>query len=446
MEFLTERRWRGRAGGWACVAAAAVAVSVSAGPAPTQLAVPGRSNATPSITAEGAVVAVAWGAATPAGATDVYAAVSGDGGRTFGGAVRVNDVDGDARLNGEQPPRVVVHQSAVTVIWTAKGSSGTRLVQARSENGGKSFGKTVSLPGGDAVGNRGWENAAADRDGRVYAVWLDHRELASQDGAVAASHHDHAAPRQGSGQATSDSKPDGVAMAQRSKLYLGSADGAIAPRAITGGVCYCCKTALATSADGGVFAAWRHVYPGNIRDIAFTASHDGGKTFSPPLRVSEDQWVLEGCPDDGPAMAVDAKHRVHIVWPTLITEAAAGQAANAEKSQTIALFYAMSVDGRTFTPRRRIPTEGMPHHPQIAIGGDGALTVAWDEGANGKRRAAIAQTSVDAAAAGRFARTVLADAAVYPVITGTADGMVAAWTSASGSASVIRVERIAAHP
>ena len=106
----------------------------------------------------------------------------------------------------------------------------------------------------------------------------------------------------------------------------------------------------------------------------------------------------------------------------------------------------MSVDGRTFTPRQRIPTEGMPHHPQIAIGGDGALTVAWDEGANGKRRAAIAQTSVDAATGGKFTRTVLADAAVYPVITATADGTVAAWTSASGPASVIRVERIAPHP
>jgi hypothetical protein len=444
MEFLTGAGGAGRArgpvgaGGWACVAAATLAVSVTAAPPPTQLAVPGRSSATPSITSEGAVVAIAWGASTPAGATDVYTAVSGDGGRTFGSAVRVNDVDGDARLNGEQPPRVVVHQSAVTVIWTAKGANGTRLVQARSDNGGKSFGKTISLPGGDAAGNRGWENAAADRSGRVYAVWLDHRELASQDGAVAASHHDHAA--------MANAKPDGVAMAQRSKLYLGSADGAIAPHAITGGVCYCCKTALATSVDGGVFAAWRHVYPGNIRDIAFTASHDGGKTFSSPLRVSEDQWVLEGCPDDGPAMAVDAQHRIHIVWPTLITEGAGGQAANAGKSETIALFYAMSVDGRTFTPRQRIPTEGMPHHPQIAIGGDGALTVAWDEGANGKRRATVAQTTVDAAATGKFTRTVLADAAVYPVITATADGTVAAWTSASGPASVISVERIASRP
>src|SRR4029079_2845491 len=175
-------------------------------------------------------------------------------------------------------------------------------------------------------------------------VWLDHRELAQQDGAVAASHHDHTA--------SSGAKPDGVAMAQRSKLYFASLDGAVAPRALTGGVCYCCKTALATAADGWVFAGRRHVYPGNIRDIAFTMSRDGGNTFAVPLRVSEDKWVLEGCPDDGPAMAVDAKRRIHIVWPTLVDDAGAD-------SPTIALFYATSGDGLRFTPRARIPSEGM---------------------------------------------------------------------------------------
>jgi hypothetical protein len=281
------------------------------------------------------------------------------------------------------------------------------------------------VPGSDAPGNRGWENVAADRNGRVYVVWLDHRELAQQDGTVAASHHDHAAP-------ATDAKPDGVAMAQRSKLYITSVDGAVAPRAITGGVCYCCKTAIAATADGGIVAAWRHVYPGNIRDIAFAASRDGGATFAPPVRVSQDKWVLEGCPDDGPAIAVDGKNRIHVVWPTLITEG------NAE---TIALFYATSADGKTFTPRKRLPTEGMPHHPQIAIGADGSLALAWDESAGGKRTAVLARTTVDAAgAAATLPRTVLGDAAaVYPVVAQIDGATVAAWTSGTSAASVIQV-------
>lgn len=396
----------------------------------TTLSVPGRANATPSIAADGDVVAIAWGASVASGLTDVYLAVSRDAGRTFGPPVRVNDVNGDARLNGEQPPRVTIRRSGptapvITVVWTTKGASGTRLVQSRSSDGGHSFSRATAVAGGDAAGDRGWENTTVDRDGRVYAVWLDHRELAQQ-GDMASMHHAHGG---------SASKPDGVAMAQRSKLYIASLDGAVAPRAITGGVCYCCKTALATGSDGSLFAAWRQVYPGNIRDIAFTASRDSGRSFAAPLRVSEDKWVLDGCPDDGPAIAVDARNRIHIVWPTLVGGTTAGS------DPTIALFYAMSADGKRFTPRERIPTEGMPHHPQIAIAPDGSLAVAWDEGAHGARRAVVGRASADGEP--RFARDVIGgpDPSVYPVVAAVRDGIVVAWTSGAGGRSVIRVER-----
>src|SRR3954470_10239937 len=250
---------------------------------------------------------------------------------------------------------------------------------------------------------------------------------------VAASHHDHAAMMRDAAAA----KPDGVAMAQRSKLYVASLDAAVAPHAITGGVCYCCKTALAAGSDGTLYTAWRHVYPGNIRDIAFSKSRDGARTFAAPLRVSEDKWVLEGCPDDGPSMAVDAKGRVHIVWPTLITESSTGE-------PTIALFYAQSADGRPFTPRKRLPTEGMPHHPQIAIGPDGSLAMTWDEGANGKRRAAMVRTTADAAANATLARVPIGDGAVYPVVAAGTGATIVAWTAGASTASTIQVRRVAA--
>ena len=88
-----------------------------------------------------------------------------------------------------------------------------------------------------------------------------------------------------------------------------STDRASVERELAKGVCYCCKTALALGGNGAVYAAWRHVYTGNIRDIAFIASTDGGRTFAEPMRVSEDRWELAGCPDDGPSMAVDAAAR-----------------------------------------------------------------------------------------------------------------------------------------
>ena len=75
-----------------------------------------------------------------------------------------------------------------------------------------------------------------------------------------------------------------------SQLYVASLDGSVAPKGVTGGVCYCCKTAIAAGPANSLYLAWRHVYPGNMRDIAFTVSRDGGKSFAPPVRVSEDKW------------------------------------------------------------------------------------------------------------------------------------------------------------
>ena len=77
-------------------------------------------------------------------------------------------------------------------------------------------------------------------------------------------------------------------------------DGRITESMIATGVCFCCKTAVAVDARGAVYAAWRHIFPGSMRDIAFAKSIDGGKHFSPLVRVSEDKWELNGCPEDGP--------------------------------------------------------------------------------------------------------------------------------------------------
>ncbi len=74
----------------------------------------------------------------------------------------------------------------------------------------------------------------------------------------------------------------------------------------------CCKTSLAAW-GGELIAVWRHVYPGSHRDIAFTASHDGGKTFALPIPVGEDGWQIDGCPENGSAVAAGKDGRVHTV-------------------------------------------------------------------------------------------------------------------------------------
>jgi len=38
------------------------------------------------------------------------------------------------------------------------------------------------------------------------------------------------------------------------------------------------------------------------------------------VRVSEDNWKIDACPDDGPAMTIDRRGVLHITWPTLVRD------------------------------------------------------------------------------------------------------------------------------
>jgi len=162
--------------------------------------------------------------------------------------------------------------------------------------------------------------------------------------------------------------------------------------------------------------------------MAMSVSRDGGRKFAPPVRVSEDQWMLEGCPDDGPAVAVDARNVAHIVWPTLVSDQKTAE-------PTIAVFYASTRDGKSFTARRQLATEGVAHHPQIVIGVDGVPVIVWDESGDGTRRIVMASGP-------QMNRRVLSgpQSGVYPSIASTGSAVVVAWTATAGGPSRIEVQ------
>jgi hypothetical protein len=268
---------------------------------------------------------------------------------------------------------------------------------------------------------------AAAKGGSLYALWLDHRDTAREGAGSGTHEHQH-----GAGAA---STMDGVARAQRSQLFVSAVDGSLAPKSIARGVCYCCKTALTTGPDGTVYAAWRHVYEGNRRDIAFTMSRDGGASFGEPVRVSEDDWQLDGCPENGPALGVDGGNRIHVVWPTLVRRAG---------GETLMLFHASSVDGQTFTPRAPLPTSGAAYHPQLVVTPDGGLIVAWDEVVDGKRMVKAARGRLDVEQEVTFSSVTAWSESLgaYPALAATASHAVLAWTQRGEQESRIAVRRI----
>jgi hypothetical protein len=433
----------------ALVAATAVALAAAQSreqpAAALSMGVPDAVNEHVTMAADGAWVALAWAVTPTGGGQQIHAAVSRDGGRTFGAPVRVSPAGSAVKVNGEQPPRVVLvpRKTArggsgpaaapeVRVVWTVGSDQGTRLVSARSMDAGHTFAAPAVVAGSDAPGNRGWESVTVDRDGRVLALWLDHRDTASDR--PAADGHQHAGHQTGPS-ASSAAAADGVARAQRSQLFVAGLDGQRAASSVARGVCYCCKTSLVTGPDGAIYAAWRHVYAGNLRDIAFASSRDGGATFTAPARVSEDGWQIDGCPENGPALAVDARRRVHVVWPAV--ERTAGR-------ESLSLFYAMTTDGRAFTPRVRMPAAGAAYHPQAAVTASGTLLVTWEEVIEGVRRVRVARAEAGGPGVRRFEGETASgvEPGVYPALAVTPTHAVLAWTSRRGTASVIQIRRI----
>jgi hypothetical protein len=188
-----------------------------------------------------------------------------------------------------------------------------------------------------------------------------------------------------------------------------------------------------------VYAAWRHVYPGNLRDIAFTMSQDGGRSFSIPIRVREDGWAINGCPDDGPAMAADTAGTVHLVWPTVIEG----------PEPEGAIFHASTRDGRRFTRGTRVPTLGgpKPSHPQVVMDRRGRMFVAWDESAGQRRVAAMREVRILGGREPTFGEIVVLspDGGMYPVLAATSSGVVAAWAT-GGSQSTVHVRVVGGDP
>ena len=414
------------------------------------LAVPDRTNAHATLAADGARVAAAWATSGAAG-TDIEFALSTDDGRHFTAPVRVNDVPGEASVSGEQPPRVVLHDAHVDVVWVAKQNGIGVIRTARSTDSGTTFSPARTISPTGATGARGWESAAIADDGSLHVAWLDGRAAgAAADHAAGHRPRKYAEHADTKGQAAEDTEhaDKGSHQAADHAAHMNHARSGWAPRQdifhavwtgieplretrVAANVCFCCKTAIVTN-DADVFVAWRHLFDGGVRDIAVAHSSDGGLTFGQPVRASADNWKIDACPDDGPAMAIDGVGILHIVWPTLIHEGGRDR---------MAIFHASSVDeGMMFSPRERVDDgRGVgASHPRIAAGRDGRVAIAWDQLVNGGRHVVVRVLGNHALSAHMVDG---AGSSSYPSVVATSNGYVVAWSEQTESGSHIVVMR-----
>jgi hypothetical protein len=157
-------------------------------------------------------------------------------------------------------------------------SYGVKL--SRSTDQGRTWSDPV-VPHTDSSGaEHGFVSMADDGAGRMAVVWLDGRDKATT--ALLSTR----APREGS-----------VGAEER----------------VDGRVCDCCQTALVRTSRG-LLAAFRDRSEDEVRDVAVARFENG--SWSASQVVAPDRWKIDGCPVNGPALAVEGE-RVALAWFTL---------------------------------------------------------------------------------------------------------------------------------
>lgn len=216
---------------------------------------------------------------------------SSDGGRSFSDPVAVTPQPEAVTADAENRPKIAVAaDGSVHVSWTqslAKPMS-AHIRYARSTDGGRTFSPPVILNDDRQVISHRFDSLAIDGRGRVAVVWLDAR---SRTGKTA-----NKSPQTDVALYAALSEDGGATFGRNRKVADHS--------------CQCCRTALTWTAAGPI-AFWRHVFGRNIRDFAI-ADLNGG----PVLRVTDDEWEIDGCPHHGGGIAVDGRGNLHIAWFT----------------------------------------------------------------------------------------------------------------------------------
>jgi hypothetical protein len=281
-------------------------------------------------------------------------------GGSLGAPVRVNQ-PGENLYYRQESPALVVLGSDVFIAWSLTHPKITpdkpfagELRLSRSTDGGRTFAPSVLVNDDGQVIQHAFDSLHVAPDGTVHMAWIDGREGKKEPGTFVARSTDH-----------------GRAIEKNLK--------------VDDDTCVCCRTALATSADGVVYAAWRKIFDGNVRETVVSRSTDGGETYSNSVVVGNDRWVYPACPHRPASLGVDRQGRLYVVW---YTEGA---------DETPAIYLAYSDDqGRTFSDKKQLNrSKGtFPDHPQMVADPEGRIVVIWEE-QSPVRREVVASYSLD---------------------------------------------------
>lgn len=292
---------------------------------------------------------LAWGSKTAAGERSIFVTRSSDGGRTFdkprvvsrAGIYRsaAKEAGGKGGYERRTMPHLAIAGDTIALTWceALPDRSAMRLLLATSTDGGTSFGEPQTVHGGSKA-NPTFAGTSAAADGTIACAWLDDRNGIQQP---------FAAVR---GTGSTRFEPECL-------VYAGEPGQ---------GVCPCCPVATCFGPDGALYVAFRNIRDG-YRDIAVCRRKPGQAQFEGPFAVAVAAWKFDGCPHDGPSLAVIGD-TLHVVWMDA-------------RSGPQRCFHARaSVSDMKFDARELHPDgPGTQGNAKLIADGAGGLFIAWEE-------------------------------------------------------------------
>lgn len=333
--------------------------------------------------------------------TDLYVAVSRDGGRSFEPPVKINRDSGAVWGQQVSRPRVVAAPNGTWHLTYAANERHPKLGKTaltthytRSTDGGRSFEppRRVStltdqdLGGmlhGGFISAAAFGTIAAAPDGGVRLLWIDTRHMTRESTAAAIY--------------SIVSHDDGRSFVPEARM-------------VAEGVCPCCQLTAIATAESDILVGSRRITAGNIRPATvLRVGHDTG-TAGERISIGGAPWQIEGCPLKPTVVATQGSRVLAAVH-------------NGAESPP-GVVYASSVDGgATFRHHGLVhPDASVSDAPSIAAQPDLAL-LAWHAKTDGPRRVYYRLLTLDGSPIGTV-RELDAEpgAAQSPVVAARPDG------------------------
>lgn len=191
------------------------------------------------------------------------------------------------------PSVAALRNGTLAAHWLVKSGSSTYAYDvnlSQSKDDGKSWTNPIIPHRDNTQTEHGFVSLIPFSDGRLGAVWLDGRNMKNMK----------------------ESDEDAPAPESMTLRYANiDANGTLSDETeLDERVCECCQTSAAITNDGPI-AVYRDRSPSEVRDIYIVRQVNG--SWTKPKPVFADNWQINGCPVNGPAVAADGT-RVAVAW------------------------------------------------------------------------------------------------------------------------------------